>query len=197
MVNYPLRWCSTLNRIFDQFLFGNTLKQNLRTLEAVNLYPGCHTHQLLRQRPARILSLWLHLVQQNGHGLHLQLQRGITQDIQFPPRPFQSLTTMTCMLLQPIRRLFLYDRRIPAPKTPMQPPCHMTIPMKNLQPRLQLHRKLLLQHLVLVTLSEDGHRLMIQNSSASNRTPEPDTLGRPLVNVFIGTLTAAKHAGTG
>ena len=79
----------------------------------------------------------------------------------------------------------------------MQPPCHMTIPMKTLQPRLQLHRMLLLQLLVLVTLSEDGHKSMIRNSSVSNRMPELDILGKRSANDFTENLTAAKPAGIG
>ena len=74
---------------------------------------------------------------------------------------------------------------------------HMTVPMKTLQLQLRLHLMLLLQLLVLATLSEDGHKSMIRNSSASNRMPEPDTLGKLLVNDFTGNLTAARHAGTG
>ena len=197
MVNFLHRWYSTLNRIFDRFLFDDTLKQTRRPLEVVSPSPGHHTHQALQQRAARILFRWLHLGQPNAQGLHLQLQWGTTQDILFAQRPFLSRTTMTCMLLQPIRRLFLSDRRIQALMMTTQPQCHMTVLMKILQPQLQLHRMLLLQLLVLVTLSEDGHKSMIRNSSASNRMPEPDTLGKPLVNDFTGNLTAARHVGTG
>ena len=144
-----------------------------------------------------ILFLWLHLAQPNAQGLHLQLQWGTTHDILFAQSPFPSRTTMTCEFLQPIRRLFLSARRIPALMMTTQLQLHTTVPMKILQPQLQLHLMLLLQLLVLATLSEDGHKSMIRNSSASNRMLEPDTLGKPLVNDFTGILTAARHVGTG
>ena len=197
MANFLHRWYTTLSRTFGRYLFADTLRQTRRPLVVASPSLGCHTHQVLQQRVARILFLWLHLAQPNAQGLHLQFQWGTTQDILFAQRPFLSRTTMTCALLQPIRRLFLSDRRIQALMMTTQPQRHMTVPMKTLQPRLQLHRMLLLQLLVLVTLSEDGHKSMIRNSSASNRMPEPDTLGKPLVNDFTGNLTAARHAGTG
>ena len=200
MVNYLLRWCSTLNRIFDRFLFDDTLKQTRRPLEVVSPSPGHHTHQALQQRVARILFRWLPLGQPNVPGLHLllgQLQWGTTQDILFAQRPFLFRMTTTCMLPPPIRRLSLSDRRIQALMMTTQPQYHMTVLMKILQPQLQMHRTLLLQFLVLVTLSEDGHKSMIRNSSVSNRMPELDILGKRLVNDFTENLTAARHAGTG
>ena len=197
MANFLHRWYSTLSRIFDRSPFDDTLKQTRRPLEVVSPSPGHHTHQALQQRAARILFRWLHLDQPNAQGLHLQLQWGTTQDILFAQRPFLFRMTTTYMLPPPIRRLSLSDRRIQALMMTTQPQCHMTVLMKILQPQLQLHRMLLLQLLVLVTLSEDGHKSMIRNSSASNRMPEPDTLGKPLVNDFTGNLTAARHVGTG
>ena len=168
-----------------------------RPLEAASPSPGYHNHLVLQKRVVMILFLWLHLAQPNAQGLHRQLQRGTTPDILFVQSPFPSRTTMTCELLQPIRRLFLSVRRIPALMMTMQLQFHTTIPMKILQPQLQLHLMLLLQLLVLDTLSEDGHKSMTRNSSASNRMLEPDTLGKPLVNDFTGILTAARHVGTG
>ena len=195
MANFLHRWYSTLNRTFGRSLFDDTLKRIRRPPGAASPSPGYHNHPVLQQRVAMILFLWLHLAQPNAQGLHRQLQRGTTPDILFVQSPFPSRTTMTCELLQPIRRLFLSARRIPALMMTTQLQLHMTVPMKTLQ--LRLHLMLLLQLLVSATLSEDGHKSMIRNSSASNRMPEPDTLGKPLVNDFTGILTAARHVGTG
>ena len=197
MANFPLQWCSTLNRIFDRSLFDDTLKLIRRLPGAASPPPGYHNHPVLQQRVATILFLWQHLAQPNAQGLHLQLQWWTTQDILFAQSPFPSRTTMTCELPRPTRRLFLSARRIPALMMTTQLQPHMTVPMKTLQLQLRLHLMLLLQLLVSATLSEDGHKSMIRNSSASNRMPEPDTLGKPLVNDFTGILTAARHVGTG
>ena len=66
--------------------------------------------------------------------------------------------------------------------------------------RLHLLLHLRLPLLLLRALAipfEDGRQSMTRNSSASSRMPEVDILGKPLVNDFIVTLTAAKLAGTG
>ena len=120
--------------------------------------------------------------------------------IQFDQNLILSLTMMTSMLLQPILQLFLFVRKIQVPTMTTLHQCQLTALMTlrhHHHYQHQPHRMLLLQLPALVILFVDGHRLMIPNSSVSNKMPEPDILGKPLVNVFIVILTAVKLAGTG
>ena len=199
MASFLLRWYSTLSRIFARSLFADTLKQIRRLLEAIKPFPGHHNPQPLQQRAVGILFLWRHLDQPNVPGLQTQLQWRTIPDIQFAQNPLLFRTMPTCMLLQPLRRLVLSVQKIQVRMKTMQLRCQLTALMTTLphQPQHQLPRMLLPQLLVLVTLFEDGPKSMIRNSSVSNRMPELDTPGKPLVNDFIVILTAAKPAGTG
>ena len=200
MVKYLLRWCSILNRIFARFLFDDTLKQIRRPLEVASPPFGHHIHLAPQQRAVRTLFRWLPPDQQNVPGLHLllgQLQLGTTHDILLAQRPFLFQMTKMCMSLTPIQRLSLSGQRIQALMMTTRPPYHLTVLMKILQPQPQMHRKLLPQFLVLVTLFADGHKSMIRSSSVSNRMPELDILGKRSANDFTENLTAAKPAGIG
>ena len=199
MASFLLRWYSIPSHISARFLFVDTLMQIRRLLEADKLYPAPHHLRLLQQWAAGIQFLWQHLDQPNVPGLQLQLQLKTIPVIQFDQNPTLFLMMMMSVLLLLILRLFLSVRKIQALRMTMQLHYQLvTLPTLRLHHHQhQLHRMLLLQLLVLVTLSEDGHKSMIRNSSASNRMPEPDTLGKLLVNDFTGNLTAARHAGTG
>ena len=201
MASFLLRWYSTLSRTFARSLFADTLKQNRRLLEAIKPFHGHHNPQPLQQRAAGILFLflWRHLDQPNVPGLRPQLQWRTIPDIQFAQNPLLFRTMTTCMLLQPIRRPFLSVQKIQVLMKTMQLQYQLIALMTTLHhhPQHQLHRMLIPQLLVLATLFEDGPKSMIRNSSVSNRMPEPDTPGKPLVSDFIEILTAVKPAGTG
>ena len=78
------------------------------------------------------------------------------------------------------------------------PAPYWTPPMRNLLLPHHLHLRLRLTLLLVLAIPFGaGHKSMIRSSSASSRTAEQDTLGRPLANVFIVTLIAAKPVGIG
>ena len=199
MASFLLRWYSTPSQIFARSLFVDTLKQIRRPLEAAKLSPAPHNLRLLQQWAAGIQFLWRHLDQPNVPGLQPQLQLRTIPVIQFDQNPTLFLMMMMSVLLQPILRLFLFARKIQALTMTMQLQCQLTVllTLRHHHHQHQPHRMLLLQLLVLVILFVDGHKSMIPNSSVSNKMPEPDILGKPLVNVFIVILTAVKLAGTG
>ena len=200
MVKYLLRWFSTLTRIFARFLFDDTLKPNHRTPEAARPPSGHHIHLVLQQRAVRTLSRWLLPDQQNVPELHLllgQLQLGTTHNLLFAQKPFLFQTTMMCMSLMPIQHLSLFGQRIQVLMMTTQPPYHLIALKTILQFQHQMHRKLLPQLLVWVTLFVDGHKSMIRSSSASSRMPGLDIHGKRLANDFTETLKVAKPAGIG
>ena len=74
----------------------------------------------------------------------------------------------------------------------------LQLPLLTFLPtQFQMHPKLFLRLLALDIPSGDGPKLMMTSLSALNKMPELVTPGKPLVNVFIVTQTAARLGGIG
>ena len=174
----------------------------LPSLGAANPLFGRHHHHLhpvFQRRAVKNLSLWQHHALRNVHGLQLCLLRCPSPEILLDMNLTPFLMMMMSGSLRPTRRLFPFAQKILDRKQTPHLQHHLNTLRKTilLQLRLSLKMILPLLFLALDTPFAVGQKLMTRNSSALNRTAEPDTLGRPSDNAFIVILTVAKPAGTG